>query len=152
MEVIPHEFSGKILTAKKALSLFPEKLDDYLGIVYILQLSNNTIKIGATITPKQRIKTHTSNLKIYSNRKIKTAYATPPHTNYQENETKLKKILAQSNTAGEIYKAKIDEAISHLANFEFKNETKRLNQEGDEFLNGMKNMLLSIQGRVKCKT
>ena len=123
----------------KELFQLPNELKDYMGVVYILQLSNNTIKIGATINPLKRIKTHITNLKIYSDRRIKVIYITIPHTNYQKNETKLKRLFVHNKIGGETFKITLDEAITRLSSFKFKDETERLVQEGDEFLTGMKN-------------
>lgn len=128
-----------------------EQTSPYTGFVYIVEFGDKT-KIGCTTNPSRRI----GQLKAtaaYGGFGLGRIALTPEHTNYRETELLLHHYFAKDRVEGtELFNLGFDEILASLPELQLKDESLRLYDETNAFLEFLKDTVLGTNDsdNVRC--
>lgn len=128
-----------------------EQASPYTGFVYIVEFGDKT-KIGCTNNPSRRI----GQLKAtaaYGGLGLGRIALTPEHTNYREIESLLHHYFAKYRVEGtELFNLGFDEILASLPELPLKDESLRLNEKANDFLDVLKDIVLGANDsdNVRC--
>lgn len=126
---------NKVKVFDSISSLKDIKLAPYMGIVYAIQYNNNTVKIGQTQSPYNRILTQTSQMNNYAGIKAEKIAISIEHTNYRANEKELHKLFEPCRIAQtELFSAPFSSIIDYMElGLTYLDESKKKVTEAREF-------------------
>lgn len=137
LTVFKNEEFGEIRTVEQ------ENKGKHTGFFYVLEW-DNVVKIGSTKEPYTRVMALKRNAENYGGSKLGRLAISVPHTNYAENEKKLHIHFSSKRKSGsELFEIEFETAISEIPeHMEYIDDSEKIDQRGDIFLAGMKDLLL----------
>lgn len=129
---------GKVKDIEKGLM-------DYFGIVYLLEYGDS-LKIGSSKVPYQRLMQLKRNATNYDDTKLGRVAITRPHTNYRENEKRLHSLFeSKRKSKTELFDLKLDDVLLNMNEFdlEYKDDSEKNKKKDDAVFNFFKNFVLT---------
>ncbi len=100
---------GKVLDVMMSLH---DPLPNFFGVVYIIGLNNDCIKIGRSAKPLGRLKHLLQQFYYYSDLRVIDLYVSEPHTNYYKNENAMHRVFFRQRKAkSEMFKVCFANAV-----------------------------------------
>lgn len=125
------------------------EIEEYFGYVYFVEYGKY-LKIGCTKNPLERLRTLSSNAKLYHDVVLGRIYITPMHTNYPENERILHRHFAlRRKDNSELFSISIEEAIGSIAEIplSFLDESAEKEERHKKIIEG----IIKYISQSKCK-
>lgn len=137
LQIFKNEEFGEVRTVEKDRK-------EFMGFFYVIECGNS-IKIGSTKNPYQRLSQIKRQLSKYAEIKTGRIALSKQHTNYRDNEVTIHKLLSVYRKEGtELFNISFETAVSAIKNSDIKYEdkSKEMDKRSTMFLEGMKKFLI----------
>lgn len=110
---IPTSFENISFIGEFSLAHLPQKLPSF-GVVYVLKLDNNLVKIGCSTNPAKRIQELEKTIHLFGNLKITHLVLSKECTNYCEVEAQLHQIFDDFRVESEWFKVNLYDVVNAI--------------------------------------